>query len=116
MSTQTHHSSTKAKQPKTIEQARITLGEAQQVERAYRTAAQNAQWTYHHAVKHDPQGRQTETYRKMHEHAITQWTAAIAAVRDARRGIRSAQAVESRTGTKRGQYMTRARAAREGLM
>lgn len=91
------------------------MGEAQQVERAYRQAAQSAQWVYHHSVKHDPQGAQTETYRQMHAHAIAQWTAAIANVRQAQRGIRSAQAVESRTGSKRAPYMTRARAAREGL-
>lgn len=111
MSTQTHHSSTKAQQPKTMTQARITLGEAQQVERAFRQAAQTAQWTYHHAVKHDPQGQQTETYRKLHAHAVEQWTAAIATVRVARRGIRAAQGYESRLP-----YMTRKRAAEQGLM
>lgn len=111
MSTQTHHSSTKAEQPKTMAQARITLGEAKQVEQAYRQAALSAQWTYHHAVKTDPQGARTEDYRKLHAHAVAQWTAAIEKVRQARRGIRSAQGYETRLP-----YMTRKRAAREGLL
>lgn len=100
MSTQTHHSSAKAKQPKTVAEARVSLDEAHQVERAFRQAAQTAQWTYHRAVTLEPQAEQTEVYRKLHTHAIEQWKAALTKHREAAKDLRRATSAHGARGNR----------------
>ncbi len=95
MSSQTHHTSTK-----TAAEAKITLDEAREVERAFRQAAQAAQWNYHRAATLTPQAEHTERYRVLHAHAIEQWKQALHNQRAAHKQWRNAVASEGARGNR----------------
>ena len=106
MSSQTHHTSTK-----TAAEAKITRDEAIEVERAFRQAAQAAQWNYHRAATLTPQAEHTERYRVLHAHAIEQWKQALHNSREAHKEWRRAQAAESARGNRSSYLAARKRRA-----
>lgn len=106
MSSKSHHTSTK-----TAAEAKITLDEAREVERAFRQAAQAAQWNYHRAVTLYPQAEQTERYQLLHAHAIEQWKQALHNQRAAHKVWRNAVAADSARGNRSSYLAARKRRA-----